>query len=101
MWIRRKEVVRKGYIGKFTRHPEPEDHLVDYDFCETAASAVYWPVRELAESNCALANRGVKIPASNGLPYVIRNFEVEELAPGKFVIFCNAPFEMTGMKGEQ
>jgi hypothetical protein len=43
---------------------------------------------------CLELNRGVTIP--EGGTYACKNFQVEEDAPHRFVIYCEAPFESAG-----
>ncbi len=82
-------VVRKGYICKWERDVPPNDNRNIYHFCSQPNDAAYWPSRQNAEVECIELNRGVTIPS--GGTHVCRNFQVEEFAPDKFLIYCEAP----------
>jgi hypothetical protein len=87
-------VMRKGYIMKWTRRPEPESHLDDFQFCEFAQDAAFYTDQQLAQNDCTMLNRGitVTVPSAQEGVYTIRNFAVEEREPGIWVIYCHAPF---------
>jgi hypothetical protein len=83
--------MQKDYIHWWKRDAVPNDNRSVYHFSELAEEAYPWPTRELAEIECLELNRGVTIP--EGGTYVCKNFQVEEDAPDRFVIYCEAPFK--------
>ena len=86
--------MRKGYIMKWTRRPEPDSHLDDFTFCEFAKDAAFYTDQTMAQNDCTMLNRGiaVTVPCEHGGKYVIRDFAVEESEPGTWVVYCHAPF---------
>lgn len=84
--------MQKGYICRWERDIAPNDNRNIYHFCSLAKDAAYWPTRYLAEVECLDLNRGVTMPP-NGT-YLCTNFQVEEEATDKFLIYCEAPFDV-------
>jgi hypothetical protein len=83
----------KGYVSRETPRAEPEQHLMDYDFTSNPASALFWDSKEEAEVACKIFNdRAILIPSSRGGKHRCADFQVEQFEPGKFVVFCDAPF---------
>lgn len=83
----------KAYIHNWEPAPDPDKNLMHYWFCEAAKDAACWGSQESAEIDAICYNGlGVTIPSSQGGSYLIRDFQVEEFAPDRFVIYANAPF---------
>lgn len=81
----------KGYVTRLEKTKTP--FKMDWVFGHRAESAMIWESREDAEVDCAVYNNSnVEIPSSLGETHICRNFTVEEMSPGKFAIFCEAPF---------
>jgi hypothetical protein len=85
------QVMQKGYIRTCKQDDPPNDNRNVYTFCKDAGQAMYWRHRVTANIHCDDLNRGVTIPPGGN--YVCTNFQVEEVAPDRFLIFCEAPFE--------
>jgi hypothetical protein len=83
--------MQKGYVRSWKQDDPPNDNRNVYFFCQLRGDAAYWPSRYVAEAECMDLNRGVTIPP--GGAYIINNFQVEEVEPDHFLIFCEAPFE--------
>ena len=78
--------MHKGYIQRWE---QDRPHLQDiFHFCPLAEHAAYWPSRYNAEAKCAELSKGVKIGR-----FLCTDFQIEEAAPDRFLIFCEAPFE--------
>ena len=89
----------KGYIGAIKPRELPSD-ITDYSFTDDPASAAYWDSKEQAEIDCMIWNRnGIKIPSAQGGDYICKDFKSEEYRPGRFVVFCEAPFLAQPEKG--
>jgi len=80
--------MQKGYISFWEQDAAPHDDRMIYHFCSQAKDAAFWPNRPNAELKCIDLNRGVTIPA--GGTHVCTNFQVEEFAPDKFLIYCES-----------
>jgi hypothetical protein len=80
----------KRYIADIKMRDDGEK--VDYWFCSSQKEAMSWGIRELADAELWQFNRGITINEDIGRAYVLRNFEVEERAPGEFVVFADGPF---------
>lgn len=83
--------MEKGYIYKWERDVAPNDDRNIYYFCSQAEGAAFWPSRYNAELECIELNRGVTIP--RGGTFICTEFHIEEAAPDRFLIYCEAPFE--------
>jgi hypothetical protein len=84
--------LQKGYVYTMKRDARPNDDRNILSFCKFAKDAMYWPNRAEAEVDCRDLNRGVALPPDG--PYICDNFQVEEEAPNKFLIYCEAPFKL-------
>jgi hypothetical protein len=84
--------MQKGYISRAERDAPPNDNRNIYHFCQVPEDAMYWESRHEAEIECIDLNRGVTIPP--GGTHLCTNFQVEEAAPDRFLICCEAPFEV-------
>jgi hypothetical protein len=90
----------KMYVHGWTDRKEPEEErlrrghsLVDMSFDHTPAEVTVWPTRENAENDCAFFESWqIVIPAAGGGTHICKGFQVEQRAPGEFVVFCDAPF---------
>jgi hypothetical protein len=86
-------IVIKGYIQGPVPKEMQEDERQQISFCQSAQDAASWTSRESAEINQHYLNRvGIEIPSATGGVHIIRDFEVEEVAPDQFIIFAHAPF---------
>lgn len=91
----------KRYIGGWRFREHPENHVVDYSFESDPDKAAYWQTREEAERDCLIfENHNIVIPAVHGGSHVCSGFKVEECAPGRFVVYCMAPFIQRSRSGE-
>jgi hypothetical protein len=86
--------MRKGYLASWKRREGQEEHITDYLFAPTTQGAATWKTRQDAESDCiSVFNRfGIDILSADGGTCLCRNFVVEEIGPGEFVVCCEAPF---------
>jgi len=85
----------KGYIQSSLAVPVGDSWREDFTFDSHGENAWYWPSFEQANVNRTELNRiGVQIPSSDGGTYWLRDFQVEETAPGEFSICCKGPFIM-------
>jgi hypothetical protein len=85
----------KGYIQSSVAVPVGDNWREDFKFDSHPENACYWPSFEDADVKCMELNkRGVEIPSSEGGVYWLRDFKVEETAPGQFSIYCEGPFIM-------
>jgi hypothetical protein len=83
----------KGYVSREAPRAEPEQRVMDYDFTSKPGNALFWDTKEEAEVVCKIFNdRAILIPSSGGGKHRCAGFQVEESEPGKFVVFCDAPF---------
>ena len=63
-----------------------------YELCDKAENACVYATREEADSECTLMNAlPVKLDLSDGMPYTVEGFTVEEPEPDKFVLSCQVP----------
>ena len=92
-------LLRRGYIHRWKKCDVPQDHRIDYWFCEFAKDAAYWDTKEAAQHACDIFNVGIEIPSAHGGIYACRNFEVEKVSAIYFVEFCEAPFVVTNTSG--
>lgn len=57
--------------------------------------AMYWETMEEAEGAVKFfESRRIEIDAPSGGKHLCTGFEIEERAPGQFIIFCDAPFTL-------
>lgn len=83
----------KGYLGRIDWGKKLEKDK--YTFVATAAEAGLYLSRLEAERACADRRASnVTLELRSGSTYPISDFQVEELAPDKFVIYCYGPFEL-------
>lgn len=80
---------RKAYINRWERD---ETRDITYWFCEFAKDAAFWESEFAARHARDILNVGVRIPSIQGGIHSLRNFEIEEVNPGRFVISCSGPF---------
>jgi hypothetical protein len=76
----------------------------DLSFTSDPRNGFIFDSQEGAAWQCAQFNdpsksSGVEIPSSEGGTFTARNFTVEELEPGKFVVYCRGPFKLAAKKG--
>lgn len=86
--------LRRAYVSGW-KDKEPSDGQipVEVTFSFRAEEAHYWPSNESAQRNCDLfRSYGVNVDWSEGGDYVCNEFQVEEVSPGRFVLFCEGPF---------
>ena len=77
--------------------------IVDYWFHDHPENVLCWGTREEAEAERTLLDRlCITMSLADGRSHVCRDFTVEQQAPGRFVIFCMAPFVAiaSGLKGD-
>lgn len=83
----------KGYISHWKEREKPEQNRIDYWFTSRPEHAAHWKTREEAQSDSVIfSSHGIQIPSSEGGTYICHDFQVEERAPGEYVVFCVAPF---------
>jgi len=82
----------KGYIVRWKSRKEDDHRTIDYWFSESFENAAAWFTQELAEIDVLHFNQGITIPSALGGSYVLREFQIEEYEPGKFVVWCEGPF---------
>ena len=83
----------KGYISRWKQREKPHELIMDYWFTSNPESAAYWETKEEADGDCGLFERNkIEIPSAEGGTYICKGFKSEELRPGRFVVFCEAPF---------
>jgi len=80
----------KEYICGWEPDKAPNDNRHVYTFSPRAEDAYHWEYRYLAEVFCVDLNRGVRVPSDG--TYLCTDFQIEEHAPGRFLIYCKAPF---------
>jgi hypothetical protein len=54
-----------------------------------------WSLRELAEADVRHFNRGITINQEFQRPYMLKDFQIEEVEDG-FVVWCEGPFVVRG-----
>lgn len=83
----------KGYIRASQIRRRPEKPLTDYSFDHRSEEGIRFETRQEAEASCVIFNgHRIEIPSSEGGKHICENFQVEERADGKFVVFCLGPF---------
>jgi hypothetical protein len=82
----------KGYIVGFKSRASADHQIIDYWFSDSANDAMRWDIRELAEADVRLFNRGITINEDLGQPHLLQNFEIEEVEAEKFIVFAEGPF---------
>ena len=82
----------KGYIVGFKSRESADHQIIDYWFSNSPKDAMRWDIRELAEADVRLFNRGITINEDLGHPHFLNDFEIEEPEPGKFIVFAEGPF---------
>lgn len=80
---------RKAYLHRWER--DEEDRNITYWFCEFAKDAAHWDTLHSAENARDILNIGVTIDSVRGGKHTLRNFEIEEFAPARYVIHCHGP----------
>jgi hypothetical protein len=85
----------KGYVTNWKQRKEPKEerHIVDVWFDSHGEKAMVYDTKQEAENDAALLTKlQVVIPSSEGGKHTCRHFQVEELGPSEFVVFCEGPF---------
>jgi hypothetical protein len=84
----------KGYVSREEpRKDWRQSHKTDFYFTSNPANAMYWESRTEADMACIMFERfNIEIPSEHGGGHVCGGFKWEESGPGRFVIFCEAPF---------
>jgi len=82
----------KGYIVGFKSRASADHQVIDYCFSDSAQDAMRWDLRELAEADVRLFNRGIMINEDLGQPHLLDDFAIEEVEPEKFIVFAEGPF---------
>lgn len=92
---RKKHGVCKGYfVCSYRSHTEIEGRWkIDYRFHQDPARAYMYDTWLFADrERITLDTAGVEIDASWGGKFHCRDFEIQEILPEHFVIYCEAPF---------
>ena len=64
-------------------------------FTASSKEARYYETEHEAASDCEMIFRkGIQVESSDGKTHLLTDFQVEEIRPGEFVIFCEAPFDL-------
>jgi hypothetical protein len=88
----------KGYIVGYKSRESANHEIVDYWFSTSATDAMRWHLKELAEKEVPLFNRGITINEDLQRPYILNDFQIEEVEDG-FVVWCEGPF-VVRVRGE-
>lgn len=81
----------KGYIVGFKSRESANHEIIDYWFSPSPKDAMRWSLRELAETEVRLFNRGITINEDLHRPHLLSDFQVEEFEGG-FVVWADGPF---------
>jgi hypothetical protein len=98
-----EDALLKGYIIGWRQRelPEKDRSIVDVGFDHRPEAGYCWKTRRLAEGDCVMFDSlGIRIPSAEGGEHICDGFQVEERAPGEFVVFCEGPFVLKPSKGE-
>lgn len=85
----------KGYVGNISTEKDVQGFraVIHVDFASKKESAGFWQTRQDAEDDAAvLEHHDIAITTAEGQRHICKGYEVEERAPGEFVIWCEAPF---------
>lgn len=84
----------KGYVSREELRKERDNpRITDYWFTSNPKSALHWESKEEADCGCRIFEQSnIEIPSAHGGLHVCRGFKSEELRPGHFVVFRDAPF---------
>lgn len=64
-------------------------------FTANPKEACWYPTEPEAVSDCEMIFRkGIQVESLDGKTHLLANFQVEEVRPEEFVIFCEAPDEV-------
>lgn len=83
---------RKGYL-QTVKNDVGKPHRTDVTFTTFPKNAVCYESREEADKACKILNGyPLTIPSNEGGSYVLHDFSVEELRPGRYAVCCEGPF---------
>src|SRR5258708_3131502 len=92
----------KGYIGKIGTRRDPDGFAkwIDVDFDSMKEAACHWSTKEEAENEAGMLEyHDIAITKAEGQRHVCKGYQVEQRAPGEFIIWCDAPFTLTRTGG--
>jgi hypothetical protein len=82
----------KGYLSGWEDN-KSDPKLMDYTFTDNPNSAVTYESADQAATECKFYDAvPISIPSNEGGTHTLRGFKLEELSPGKFVIYCEGPY---------
>lgn len=81
----------KGFIVGYKSRESANHQIIDYWFSDSPKDAMHWPLRELAEAEVRCFNHGITINEDLQNPFLLQDFQIEELEDG-FVVWCEGPF---------
>lgn len=85
----------RGYIKRISTERDLKGFgkWIHVDFGSTKEGAGFWPSREEAEMDAGmLEHHDIAIITVDGQRHVCKGYQVEERAPGEFVVWVEAPF---------
>lgn len=85
----------KGYIVGFKSRESANHEIIDYWFSPSSNDAMRWGLREFAEADVRLFNRGITINEDLQRPHMLTDFQIEEVENG-FVVWADGPFVVRG-----
>ncbi|MGB8523204.1 MAG: hypothetical protein WCD43_09570 [Candidatus Acidiferrales bacterium] len=84
---------RKGYVRTWATQENARGRYFDYWFTSNPDKAAIWVSKDEADEACKDFKRDtITIRSSLGGEHICSGFKSEEHKPGKFVVFCEAPF---------
>ena len=81
----------KGYIVGFKSRESANHEIVDYWFSSSPKDAMRWSLKELADADIRLFNRGITINEDLQRPHTLNDFQIEEVED-RFIVWCEGPF---------
>ncbi len=73
----------KGYIVGFKSRESANHEIIDYWFSSSSKDAMRWGLREFAEADVGLFNRGITINEDLQRPHMLTDFSIEVRGSGR------------------
>jgi hypothetical protein len=86
----------KAYVSGSEENTVHSGHLRDYIFSSNPDAAIHYESGAAAELECRFYESAhVTIRSNEGFLHILSGFQIEELANGKFVVYCVGPYVPT------
>ena len=82
----------KAYIHSSVAICDGENWREEIRFTSLPDNSEQWGSLDTAEIDRADWNRGVKVQSTEGRIHLIRDFKIEQIPSGDFLISCDLPF---------